>query len=155
MASKMSLKSLLRLLTTKASIMIGFAALMATDSLLIHFMPTEIAHLIHSAASQKDSITTVLFALMYCFVFISGGLGVCALFPREFVEGPDLSKAEKIYLKHSLEIANKWVADAYAFACERNERQLRLIAKIIFFGFTSLIMAVALRMVIQFIYLYS
>ena len=124
----------LRLVTTKASIMLGIAALVATGD-----VPNE----------AQDTFWLIC---MYLSVIACGGCGLFAIFPRNHWEGPDLKKADEILRNYEHDDAREWIAEANIMACQHNARHLSRIGVALHWGLVSLALSITIRVALQFIH---
>ena len=124
----------LRQVTTKASIMLGIATLVANGDV------------------PQEARGTVELTFMYLSVVACGGCSLFAIFPRTHWEGPSLKKVVEIFRDYQDDDAREWVAKANIMACEHNARHLSRIGSALYWGVIFLTLSVALRVTLQFIH---
>ena len=124
----------LRQITTKASIMLGVAALIASRDIP---NPT--------SAFQTAFLFVLCITWLSCVV-----LGIFTIVPRTYWEGPDLRKAKTIIDAHSADDADEWLAEAHTMACEHNAKHLARSSNALHWGIISLAVAIACVALIRF-----
>ena len=125
--------------TTKASLMMGIAGIIAATSPMT--LPETI-------------VEVVLVVLMYSCITLCWGCGLAAIFPRTHWEGPRLRKVKEILTSYAVEDALEWITDAQVMTSEHNATHLSRIATALFWGLVFLVAAIvtqiALRLFIHF-----
>ena len=122
----------LRLVTTKASIMVGIAAIVATAE-----MPT-----------LSGWLSVTLFWSVYASLAICAVAGLVAIIPRTHWEGPKLGKVGEILSGYEIDAAKEWIAEAHIMACEHNAKALNRSSAALFVGIVALAAAISMRVVL-------
>ena len=126
----------LRHIMTKASIMLGISAVVATGN-------------IPAGAHEAVTYQSVLLVCMYLSVGVCGIYGLYAIFPRIYWEGPDIQRADEVLRTHEHGDAREWIAQANIMACEHNAKHLSRIGTALSLGVIFLALSVVLRVAVQ------
>ena len=119
----------LRLVTTKASIMIGIAAIVVTAE-----MPV-----------LKGWLSVTLFWAVYASLTVCAVSGLVAIVPRTYWDGPKLKKVGEILASYEIDVAKEWIANAQVMACEHNVTMLDRSTNALFVGIVTLVVAFSAR----------
>ncbi len=109
-----------RLITTKASIMLGVAVLIARADI------------------PGETVGVVLISLAYTCLSICVVCGLLAIYPHHQGDGPNLERAAEVLNDYDLEVAKEWIAEVNMIACRKNVQQLNSIERWLRWGLWSL-----------------
>lgn len=126
----------LRLLTTKANVMIGVDAITAIGSI------------------SEKAVYTPLFWFMVITAIACAVCGLIAIFPWYFGEGPPLRDAANNLLSddHKYASTQKWIAYSNILSYEDNDTVLRYMAMALFVGTVFLLLSLGARFTLQVIH---
>ena len=124
----------LRILTTKAGIMLGIAVCLAGTPV------------------PKEAHGTLLLYALYASITLAGALGLLAIFPRSHGEGARMQKVAKMLRDYECDDARAWITEANIMASDHNATILNRIGAILSAGLVFLALSVALRITLQVIH---